>query len=60
MEEKRIKEIAKLTAKKFRSFGGERMADDDNPIAAAMKDKPAQFAMGVNIEEVVRFVLSMA
>ncbi len=49
-----------LTAKKFRSFGGGKVEDDGNPVAVAMKDYPSQFAAGVNIETVVRFVLSRA
>lgn len=58
MDEDKIKKIVKQTTKQFPSFGGGEAKDSRNPIAVALKDHRAQFAMGVDIETVVRFVLS--
>jgi len=44
---------------RFRTFGGGINKGFNNPIAAALKDHPLQFAAGVNVEDVVRLVLSM-
>jgi hypothetical protein len=43
-------------AKNFRSFGGGSVTAG-NPISEAMKDRPAVFAAGVDIREVVEFVV---
>ena len=58
MEEDKVQKIVQATAKQFSSFGGGELKDGENPIAAALKDGPARFAMGVSVEEVVRFVIS--
>jgi hypothetical protein len=42
--------------KHFRTFGGGRDSAD-NPVAHALKDEPLQFAAGVDVQEVVLFVL---
>ena len=52
-------DITALVAANFRSFGGGR-GSDYNPIAAALKDTPASFAAGVDIQEVVDFILEAA
>lgn len=57
--EEKVERIVKAVAKKFRSFGNGQ-ATADNPVAEAFKSKPAMFALGVDIEEVVRFVLKEA
>jgi len=59
MNDETIKEITRRTAAQFRSFGGGKTSQW-NPIAIALADKPPQFAAGVDIEEVVRFVLCAA
>ena len=56
-----VKRITVAVNERFPSFGGGRKRGIEfNPIAAALKDKQPQFAAGVDIEEVVRFVLSEA
>ena len=55
---KTVEEIVKKVKKQFRTFGGgEKDNPMGNPIVAAMEDKPLMFAMGVNVEEVVNFVI---
>ncbi len=56
-KETRVQKIVKLTAAHFRSFGGGKV-NSYNPISAALKDRPPQFAAGVDVEQVVRFVLN--
>jgi hypothetical protein len=51
-----IDEIVAAVAANFSSFGGKSITPC-NPISAALKDKPPMFAMGVDIEDVVRFVM---
>lgn len=41
----------------FRTFGGGR-GTRDNPISMALIDNPLQFAAGVDVKEVVQFVLN--
>jgi len=56
-----VKRITVAMNERFSSFGGgRRRLTGTNPIAAALKDKPPQFSAGVDIEEVVRFVLEEA
>lgn len=56
-KETRVQKIVRLTAKKFPSFGGGKTAVG-NPISFILKDRPPEFAAGVDIEQVVRFVLA--
>lgn len=51
--------VAKIAAE-FPSFGGGRDDGSFNPIAAATKERPAMFAMGADIREVVERVLSLS
>ena len=53
---KSIDEITQIIGQKFRSFGGGHTSFN-NPVSAALKDQPLQFAAGVNIKDVVRAVL---
>lgn len=56
----RIDRITELVSQNFRVFGGsrdERQSPAPNPIALAMMGKPPQFAAGVDVREVVAFVL---
>lgn len=53
---KNIDSLVALTNKKFRSFGGGYYTPG-NPLSAALRDERPQFAAGVDIEEVVRFVI---
>lgn len=48
--------IVKLIGRGFRTFGGGRPADG-NPIAAALQNTPLAFAAGVDVREVVNFIL---
>lgn len=54
-----IDDVVALVAANFRSFGGGQ-ANTRNPISMALADKPAQFAGGVDIKDVVTFVLKNA
>lgn len=54
---KKVDKITQIIGMKFRSFGGGQKCFN-NPIAAAMKDRPLQFALGVDIKSVVKAVLS--
>lgn len=40
----------------FRTFGGGRDSEW-NPVARAIKDGPPQFAAGVDVADVIRFVV---
>lgn len=53
----KVDEITQIIGRKFRSFGGGQKGFN-NPIAAALKDQPFQFAAGVDIKSVVGEVLS--
>ena len=56
VSEERIEEIiAEITAE-YRTFGGGQDSQW-NPLAAALKDDPPQFAAGVDVEDVVRSVI---
>ena len=48
-------DIVAILASEFRTFGG-GVGSSSNPIAAALKDTPAQFAAGVDVLDVVRRV----
>ena len=49
--------ITEEIGKKFRTFGG-GVGSKYNPIADALKGKPLQFAAGVDVREVVDFVIT--
>ncbi len=54
-----VTQIVTEITKHFCTFGGaDILTDDSNPIARAMKGKAPIFAAGVDIREVVDFVLS--
>lgn len=57
MNEEKIQKIIKSVSLQFRTFGAGQETVG-NPIANALKDRPPQFAVGVSVEDVVRFVLS--
>lgn len=59
MKKQQIAQIVKGVAANFRTFGGGQVTES-NPISLALKDSPPQFAAGVDVEEVVRFVVSKA
>lgn len=42
----------------FRTFGGDTKADGLNPLTQWSEGKPATFALGVSVEDVVRFVVN--
>jgi hypothetical protein len=56
--EQHVKEITSKITARFRCFGGGRT--EGNPIAAALADKPPMFVAGVDVAEVVSFVLTEA
>lgn len=51
--------ITEIIGRKFKSFGGGR-EDRYNLITHALKDGPLQFALGVDIKDVVETVLKEA
>lgn len=51
------RELVEKIAQKFRCFGGGKKSSWENPISKALENKPPQFAMGVDVREVVDFVL---
>lgn len=56
VSEQKRNEIVKGIAARFRCFGkGTRPSN--NPIAYALEDEPTQFAAGVNVKEVVDYVI---
>jgi len=59
MDEVRIQQITGQIAAQFTTFGGGRTILS-NPLAHALKDQPPMFAMGVEVEAVVRAVLEAA
>lgn len=56
-KEQTINYIVAAVAANFRSFGGGQEPAWGNPLAHALRDKPAQFAAGVDIKEVVEFII---
>lgn len=57
---KLVSNITTAIAGNFRCFGAGSTPCAGNPIAHALAEKPAQFAAGVDVAEVVRFVLAQA
>jgi hypothetical protein len=55
-----IRAITRDVARKFRCFGAGSPTDTSNPIAAALAEQPTAFAAGVDVADVVRFVLERA
>jgi hypothetical protein len=49
--------MVKAVAQRFRCFG-EGTVDPTNPIAKAFKSRPPMFAAGVDVAEVVGFVVA--
>ena len=56
LSESDVDQITCSITNRFRCFGGGRSSPWGNPLAEALKDRPAQFAAGVDVREVVRFV----
>ena len=50
-----IEEIVEEVTNQFRTFGGGQTSEW-NPISAALSDHPPQFAAGVDVEDVVKFI----
>ncbi len=53
-------EIVEEVCTNFRVFGGGAIRSFNNPIAHALKDSKPVFAAGVDVEDVVRFVMARA
>lgn len=49
--------IVAAVAANFPSFGGGQESAWGNPLSHILRDKPAQFAAGVDIKEVVKFII---
>jgi hypothetical protein len=49
--------IVSAVAARFRTFGGGKV-NPSNPISVALENKPPQFAAGVDIAEVVEFIVN--
>lgn len=59
VKEDEINQIVADVAAEFRCFGrGSSPVVEGNPIAAALVDHEPQFAAGVDVREVVEFVVS--
>lgn len=59
VDDDEIQQITAAVAAKFRCFGrGSSPVVEGNPIAAALADHDPQFAAGVDVREVVEFVIS--
>lgn len=52
-----VAEIIAAVSMRFNTFGGERKSDPFNPITVWAEGQPATFALGVSVEDVVRFVI---
>ncbi len=52
-----IKALTKKVSQNFRTFGGNPDEKSGNPVAAALAEKPVMFALGVPVDEVVRFII---
>lgn len=59
-QETPVEAITRKIGERFHTFGGGRTPTPGNPIAAALKDRPLIFAAGVDVADVVRFVLEEA
>lgn len=57
MDDGKIRVIVAALGVEFATFGG-GIGSRDNPIAEALKERPLMFAAGVDVEKVVRFVIS--
>lgn len=54
-------EIVTAVTKRFRCFGGGRTEGAEwNPLVSVLADDPPTFAAGVDVEDVVTFVMRMA
>lgn len=58
LSDENLHEIMAEIGVRFRTFGG-GVASEWNPISAALKDRPLQFAAGVDVADVVRLVVNM-
>ena len=54
---KKVAQIVEQIRRQFSSFGGGHESTS-NPLATALKDQPPMFAAGVDIERVVRLVIT--
>lgn len=59
LSEEKVRTIVSLAALQFSGFGGGKVTSG-NVVSHALQDRPPVFAAGVDVEEVVRFVLSQA
>lgn len=53
-------EIVHLIAGEFRCFGLGSLPTPNNPITAAMAERPPMFALGVEVAAVVRRVIELS
>ena len=60
MTDEQVKTLVQKIGQNFSTFGGGKRPSGFNPIEAWTKNKPLMFAMGVDVEHVVRYVLVMA
>ncbi len=54
----RVQRIAVKVGVRFPCFGGGEIRTQNNPLAFALRNDPLQFAAGVDVTEVVKFVLA--
>lgn len=61
MRKTQIDKIVKSVQENFRTFGGgQDVSQSNNPICHALKNKPPQFAAGVDVQGVVEHILKSA
>jgi hypothetical protein len=56
-KEKLIRRLVEQTAKQFRCFGISAHMDQNNPVSYWLRDIKPQFALGTDLEAVVRFII---
>lgn len=57
-KENRVQRIVRLTVKRFPSFGSGSNPIVGNPLSHGLRNESPSFAAGVDIEQVVRFILA--
>ena len=57
IKKEKLEDIIKSLQNRFPTFGGSKRDNDFNPLSIALENKPAMFAMGVDIKDVVKFIL---
>lgn len=59
LSDTQIEQIIVAIGRQFPTFGGDKIMDG-NPVSVALSKKPLMFAAGVDVRDVVGFVLAEA